>query len=111
VRDIVRLNSTHESIQKAIKRNEKGILKKYLGRVTKEFNLDMLTLTDTQGKVILRTTQPEIMGDDQLNDPLVIRALKGETVAATQIIPREELLKEGKDLVARAYLKLIPTPK
>ncbi len=111
VRDIVRLNSTHESIQKAIKRNEKEILKKYLGRVTKEFNLDMLTLTDTQGKVILRTTQPEIMGDDQLNDPLVIRALKGETVAATQIIPREELLKEGKDLVARAYLKLIPTPK
>ena len=111
VRDIVRLNSTHESIQKAIKHNEKEILKKYLGRVTKEFNLDMLTLTDTQGKVILRTTQPEIMGDDQLNDPLVIRALKGETVAATQIIPREELLKEGKDLVARAYLKLIPTPK
>jgi len=111
VRDIVRLNSTHESIQEAIKRNEKEILKKYLGRVTKEFNLDMLTLTDTQGKVILRTTQPEIMGDDQLNDPLVIRALKGETVAATQIIPREELLKEGKDLVARAYLKLIPTPK
>ncbi len=111
VRDIVRLNSTHESIQKAIKRNEKEILKKYLGRVTKEFNLDMLTLTDTQGKVILRTTQPEIMGDDQLNDPLVIRALKGETVAATQIIPREELLKEGKDLVARAYLKFIPTPK
>lgn len=111
VRDIVRLNSTHESIQKAIKRNEKEILKKYLGRVTKEFNLDMLTLTDTQGKVILRSTQPEIMGDDQLNDPLVIRALKGETVAATQIIPREELLKEGKDLVARAYLKLIPTPK
>ncbi len=110
VRDIVRLNSTHESIQKAIKRNEKEILKKYLGRVTKEFNLDMLTLTDTQGKVILRTTQPEIMGDDQLNDPLVIRALKGETVAATQIIPREELLKEGKDLVARAYLKLIPPP-
>lgn len=111
VRDIVRLNSTHESIQKAMKRNEKEILKKYLGRVTKEFNLDMLTLTDTQGKVILRTTQPEIMGDDQLNDPLIIRALKGETVAATQIIPREELLKEGKDLVARAYLKLIPTPK
>ncbi len=109
--DIVRLNSIHEFIQTAIKGNEKETLEKHLSRVRKDFNLDVLTLTDAQGKVILRTSQPEIWGDDQSNDPLVSRALKGQTVKATQLIPRKELLKEGKDLAERAYLKLIHTPK
>lgn len=111
IRDIVRLNSTHESIQKAIKDEEKDILEKYLGRVAREFNLDILTLTDSQGKVILRTAQPQIKGDDQSHDSLVSRALKGETVFATQIVPREELLKEGQALAERAHLEIIPTPK
>ncbi len=111
IRDIVRLNSTHESIQKAIKDEEKDILEKYLGRVAREFNLDILTLTDSQGKVILRTAQPQIKGDDQSRDSLVSRALKGETVFATQIVPRDELLKEGQALAERAHLEIIPTPK
>jgi len=111
LRDIVRFNSTHESIQKAIKQNEKDILGKYLTSVRTEFNLDVLTLTDAQGKVILRTAQHEIWGDDQSKDSLVRQALKGKTISATQIIPREELIKEGKGLAGRAYLKIIPTPK
>ena len=111
VRDIVRLNSIHKFIQTAIKGNEKETLEKHLSRVRKDFNLDVLTLTDAQGKVILRTSQPEIWGDDQSNDLLVSRALKGQTVKAAQLIPRKELLKEGKDLAERAYLKFIHTPK
>ena len=111
IRDIILLNSSRESIHKAIKTHEKEILEKYLGRVKEDFDLDVLTLTDAQGKVILRTTQSEINGDDQSKDSMVRQALKGETIAGTQIIPREELLKEGKELARRAYLKIIPTPK
>lgn len=111
IRDIVRLNSTRESIQKAMKNDERDILEKYLGRVAREFNLDILSLTDGRGRIILRTARPEINGDDQSKDPLVMRALKGETVTATQIVPRDELLKERKDLAERAYLEIIPTPK
>lgn len=111
IRDIVLLNSMRESIQHAVTHDDRETLMKYLSRVRKDFRLDILTLTDTQGRVILRTTQPEIKGDDQSQDPLIDRALRGETVQATQIIPKEELLKEGKDLADRAYLKFIPTPK
>lgn len=111
IRDVVLLNSRRESIQKAAKDNEKELLEKYLSRVRKNFNLDILTLTNAQGKVLLRTTQPEIWGDNQSKDALVRRALMGETVTATQIIPREELLKEGKNLVERAYLRFESTPK
>lgn len=111
IRDVVLLNSRRESIQKAAKDNEKELLEKYLSRARKDFNFDILTLTDAQGKVLLRTTQPEIWGDNQSKDALVRRALMGETVTATQIIPREELLKEGKNLVERAYLRFESTPK
>jgi len=111
IRDIVRLNSARESIQRAIKINDKETLVKYLGRVAKDFDLDILTLTDAQGRVIIRARQPDISGDDQSQDPLVSRALKGDTVTGTQIIPREELIKEGEDLAERAYLRIIPTPK
>lgn len=111
IRDIVRLNSSRESIQRAIKTNDKEILEKYLGRVAKDFDLDILALTDSQGRVIIRARQPEVSGDDQSQDPLVSRALKGDTVTGTQIISREELVKEGKDLAERAYLRIIPTPK
>lgn len=111
IRDVVLLNSRRESIQKAAKDNEKELLEKYLSRARKDFNFDILTLTDAQGKVLLRTTQPEIWGDNQSKDALVRRALMGETVTATQIIPREELFKEGKNLVERAYLRFESTPK
>ena len=111
IRDIVLLNSMRESIQHAVAQDDKETLIKYLSRVRKDFRLDILALTDTQGRVILRTTQPEINGDDQSQDLLIERALRGETVQATQIISREELLKEGKGLADRAYLKFIPTPK
>ncbi len=35
------------------------------------------------------------LGDDQAADPLVQRAIKGEPVASTIIVPREEL--EGRE--------------
>ncbi|MBA7626033.1 Adaptive-response sensory-kinase SasA [subsurface metagenome] len=111
IRYIVRLNSTQESIHNAIKNNNRIALERYLDRSRKEFSLDILTLTDSRGKVILRAARPETWGDDQSADSLVARALRGETIAATQIIPRKELLKEGQDLAERAYLKFIPTPK
>lgn len=111
ITDIVRLNSRQESLQNAIKQNNREMLLKYLSRVQIEFNLDFLTLTDTHGKVLIRTTQPIIWGDDQSSDPLIKRAMKNETISSTQIIAKEELLKEGKDLAERAYLEIIPTPK
>ncbi len=111
IRYIVRLNSTQESVHNAIKNNNRIALERYLDRSREEFSLDILTLTDSRGKVILRAARPETWGDDQSADSLVARALRGETIAATQIIPREELLKEGQALAERAYLKFIPTPK
>jgi len=111
IRDFVRFNSTRDAIQEATKNRDRVALERYLGRARTEFNLDILTLADSRGTVILRASRPETWGDDQSANPLVAKALSGETIAGTQIIPREELLKEGEGLAERAYLKFIPTPK
>jgi two-component system NtrC family sensor kinase len=93
---------------------ESGRLKKladYLIKRRRDFGLDILTVTDARGKVILRSRHPFQTGDDQANDPLVHRALKGEAQASTVIIPREELLREGRDLAENAFILFVPTPK
>jgi len=111
IRDIVRLNSSRESIQRALVLGQKDILQRDLEFVRKDFQLDILTLTDAHGKVVFRARQPETDGDDQSKDPLVSRALRREVAVSTQIVPRAELLKEGADLAAKSYLKFIPTEK
>ncbi len=111
IKEIVDLTAAREGIREAIKNNQKDLLLKYLGRVRKEYGLDILTMTDDKRKVIVRTRNPEVIGDDQSQDEIVNQAMKQGSVAYPQIVSREELLKEGKDLADQAYMEFIPTPK
>lgn len=111
IKDIIALTSARESLQQALQENRQDILLKYLQRVRQGYALDFLTLTDAQGRVVIRTRNPTETGDDQSRDELVSRALQGVIVASPQILPREELLKEGRDLAERAKMKILPTPK
>jgi two-component system NtrC family sensor kinase len=112
IKDIVSFNAERESIQDAIVNRDNDILLRYLNRVRSQRGLDILTLTDSSGKVIVRTRNPEIVGDDQSQDEIIKKALTvASDFAFPQIISREELLKEGEDLADRAYMEFIPTPK
>jgi len=111
IEEIVSLNATREAIQDNIKLGELDILLKMLNRMREKYRLDVLTLTDSRGKVIVRSQNPEVVGDDQSQDEIIGWALKKGVVAASQIIPRDELLKENKDLVDQAYIEFIQTPK
>ncbi|MGB2905964.1 MAG: cache domain-containing protein [Candidatus Aminicenantaceae bacterium] len=111
IRDIIAANASRESLQQLIQSEDFKTLSAYLRRVRAEFDLDILTLTDSQGKVIVRASQPATTGDDQSWDPLVSLAIRGNVVSATQIISQIELLREGDALAEQAFLKIIPTPK
>jgi len=108
---IVSLTAARDGIKEALRNNRKDILLKYLSRVRNEYKLDILTLTDKKGSVIIRTRNPEVVGDDESQDEIVKWALKRGVIAHPQIVPREELLKEGKDLAHSADIEFIPTPK
>jgi len=111
IRDIVRLNSGRETVEQALRRRDRQTLEAALARVRAEFGLDILTLTDATGQVVLRLRNPAVFGDDQSQDPLIRRALRRATVVGTEVVPRAELLLEGEDLARRAELAVKPTLK
>ncbi len=111
IKEIVSLTAAREGIQEDIKSKRQGVLLKKLSRVREEHGLDILTLTDHKGIVIVRARNPEVVGDDQSQDEIIIQALKRDVIAKPQIVPHEELLKEGKDLADQAYIEFIQTPK
>jgi len=50
-----------------------------LEAVRRQCGFDFLGLTDSKGRVILRTLEPYHTGDYLTNDPLVAKALRGKT--------------------------------
>jgi two-component system NtrC family sensor kinase len=111
IRDVLQLTASGRSIPDYLEPDRLKKLEEFLIKRRKEFGLDILTLTNAQGKVLFRTRHPFNTGDDQAADPLVQRALKGEQVASTMMVRREELQKEGSDLAERAFTLFVPTPK
>jgi two-component system NtrC family sensor kinase len=111
IKEIVRITAEREGVKEAIKENNKDKLLKYLGRVREENRLDILTLTDHRGIVIVRTRNSEVVGDDESMDEVIKLATKRGVLAYPQIVPREELIKEGEDLADQAYMEFIYTPK
>ena len=112
VKDIIRFTALRFFLKDAISENDRDTLSKELERIRKAELLDILTLTDSSGKVVIRSRNPSVVGDNQRDDKLVGGVLSNrEVIAGTLIVPSEELIKEGKDLAERAYFKFIPTPK
>jgi two-component system NtrC family sensor kinase len=111
IKEVVRLTADREGLHEAIKNNDKDSILRSLNRVREENGLDILNLTDKNGIVAIRTRNPRVIGDDQTQNEIVREALKNGEIAYPQIVHREELLKEGKDLADQAYMEFIDTPK
>jgi two-component system NtrC family sensor kinase len=112
VKDTVRLTALRFFIKDALLKNDITTLTDELEKIRKAESFDILTLTDANGLVITRTRNPSISGDSQASDDLVDYVLSNEqALAATVIVPEEELKKEGAELVEQASIEFIPTPK
>jgi two-component system NtrC family sensor kinase len=111
VREIVRLTSVRFFLKEGVLNGDLREVADELSRVRESENLDVLTLTDADGRVILRAANPDSLGDSRAGDPIVAMALSGnEAVGATQIWGQAELAREGADLAKRAYMEVVPTP-
>ncbi len=111
IKEIVDLTAAREAIQEDIISQRLQLLEKKLSRVREVYGLDILTLTDEKGKVIIRTRNPGVVGDNQSQDEIISLAPKKDVLAYPQIVSREELLKEGDDLANQAEMDFIDTPK
>ncbi len=111
IQDVVQLTALGQTIPQFLQSGQKKKLQDYLVKRRKEFGLDILTLTDARGLVLLRSYHPFQTGDSRASDPLVQKALQGKTVASTWVVPAEDLSREGSDLVERASFLFVRTPR
>lgn len=112
IENVIRFTAIRSLMREALVQQDVGILKDKLEEVRKEAHLDILTITDETGRVVLRSHNPESYGDSQADDELVSKVLTEKKVfASTQILSQDELMKEGEDLASRARIELIHTPK
>jgi len=112
IHDIVRLTSDHFFLTGAMVAGDIESVEKELIRVKNDENLDFLSLTDANGVVIFRASNPDAPINPKTYDELVAAVLSQKTnVVATAEISREELAKESPLLVEQAFIKVIDTPK
>ncbi|HLO16112.1 MAG TPA: cache domain-containing protein [Anaerolineales bacterium] len=111
INDIVRLTADRYIIITALKSGNINDAAVELLRIKGNEKLDLLTITDTSGMVLIRADNWNLSGDDQSHDNLVAAVLRERVpVAATAIIPVAELEKESPLLAKQAYFKFIDTP-
>ncbi len=111
IKDLIRFNAERILIKEALASRDIKQLIRLLSEVRIKERLDILTITDQNGKVILRLRNPKNFGDYPENNILKKAIEKKEVTASTIILPREEMQREGQDLADQAYFKIIPTPK
>lgn len=111
IKHTIRLTAIRFFMKDAILKSDRERLKAILQKIRVDESLDILTLTDKTGRVIVRAHNPVIYGD-QLNDEIVDWVLsKRQVIASTQIISREDLEKQGNDIASQSRIELIPTPR
>jgi len=80
-------------------------------RIKDSEGLDVLTITDSAGKVVLRVNNPSMKGDDQSQDEIVAAVLKTKAPASgTTIISGRELQLESATLAEQAHFVFVETP-
>jgi two-component system NtrC family sensor kinase len=114
IRDIdrtIRWTSIRHVLKRGLKERNISMIRDELSALMAEERLDILTLVDRNGVVVHRFHNPASSGDSLIHNPFIRGALGKKPVSGTEVLSREELLREGEELAKRAALKLIPTPK
>ncbi|MDI6772457.1 MAG: cache domain-containing protein [bacterium] len=112
VNDVVRLTAGRFFLRDAMASGRADQIAKELGRIREGERLDVLTVTDRSGNVLLRTSNPQLTGDNVSHDELVAAVLHGrKPVAGVSLVPSADLRRESPALAEQAYFKIIETPR
>ncbi len=109
--DITRFTANRFFLQEALSTNNIESAKGELERTKEGEGLDVFTVTDKHGNVLLRTSNFDQIGENQSHDKLIQAVLINQKpVASTIIVSSDDLKKESPLLAEQAYLKFIETP-
>lgn len=112
IKDVIHLTAQRFFLQEALMDGELGMIAEELNKVRQTEGLDILSLTDPSGRVILRSTNPGSYGDDLSQDLIIETVLiRKASYAASQITSAKELSLESQELLERAQFTLVDTPR
>jgi two-component system NtrC family sensor kinase len=110
--DAIRIHATRMVIYGAMTRRDTTGLAEEMDRIRQAEHLDVLTLTDAEGRLFYRSGNPGAIAGQQVNDALVARALKDlAPAAATEVVPAGVLEQESPALARQAVMAIAPTPR
>lgn len=111
INDVVRLTANRFFLEEAILSGNFDAAKIELLRIINKEELDVLTITDASGRVLIRTSNLSLSGDDQSEDDLVKVVLDSQRpIASTSIVNADDIRKDSPLLAELAYFKFIDTP-
>lgn len=105
------LVSQGEPIRAALVGGNGGDLRDRLEALRVRHELDILTVVDASGRVLQRSRTPYRRDDALTDDPVVRRALDGQTASGTILVSAELLRAKGEDLAERAFIPLLRTDR
>ena len=112
INDVVRFTGDRFLLMNGLLSGDTKPAADVLGRIREREKLDVLTVTDKNGRVLLRTSNATEAGDDQSHNYLIRAVLdRKEAVAAPCIVSEDDLRREAPQLAEQAHLKFIDTPK
>ena len=110
--DAIRIHATRMVIYGALARGDSVGLAEEMDRIRKAERLDVLTLTDAQGRVFYRSGSVAASPGEPSNDALVAAALRTlEPTAGTEVVAPEVLARESPALARQAALAIASTPR
>ena len=110
--DAIRIHATRMMIYGALARRDTAGLAEEMDRIRRAEHLDVLTLTDADGRVFYRSGNPAAAIDGEADDALVTLVLKGlEPAAGTEVVAAGVLERESPALATQARMTITPTPR
>jgi two-component system NtrC family sensor kinase len=111
IESVTRLTAVRSLVVDAVKRRDRSFLRKDLARTLEREKLDVLTVVDAGGSVVVRGRNPSAAGERLAADPFVGRVLATrQRVAGTAIETEGALRDESPELAAQAAMDVVPTP-
>jgi two-component system, NtrC family, sensor kinase len=112
IENAVEFASSSDAIRDALSKKNRLLLLGYLEGMRRTGGLDILDITDKNGEVLLRASNPSLFGGRIGNDDFVRNVLSsGTTGSSIEIVPYEEIRKEGEEIASRCVMSLTGKPK
>jgi two-component system NtrC family sensor kinase len=112
INDAVRMTSERFFLREALLSGNLDVANHELWRIKNQEGLDILTLIDASGNVILRTSYIDNVGENQSHDELIKAVMETkEPIASTILVSSEDLYEESPLLAQQAEFTFIETPR